>query len=183
MTTPVRKIRFRGIGEYRDEAEPLLEQAGDAAGVFRGCPRSLLIKCPDGCGDTLVINLDPRSGKAWSLDARQGSLTLDPSVWREDGCRSHFILWRDHILWCGRFEDGNREPLYDPALEETVRCALDHRRYRSPQDIALELGEIRWEVLRTLRRLVRNRQAEEGTGVFHEKFRLPDGPRPRLPVR
>ena len=172
MNVPARKARFRGNGEYRDEAEILLEEAGDVAGVFRGRPRSVIMKCPDGCGDTLVINLDPRSGKAWWLDIRGGALSLYPSVWRENGCRSHFILWRDHILWCGRFEDDNEEPAYDTALEEVVLAALDGRRYRSAGDIALELGEIGWEVSRALGRLVLADLADEGSKDLRGHFRL-----------
>ncbi len=80
--------------------------------------------CPDGCGDTLVINLDDRAGKAWLLDERRGKLSLYPSVWREDGCRSHFILWSDYLIWIGRFEARNDEPAYDAALEQRALALL-----------------------------------------------------------
>ncbi len=172
MTGPARKIRWRGIGEYRDEAEPLLEQPGDVAGVVRGRPRSLLFACPDGCGDTLVINLDPRAGKAWWLDMRRNQVSLYPSVWREDGCRSHFILWRDHLIWCGRFEEDNEEPDYDAALEHSVLAALDTIEWRYGDDIAHSLDEIGWDVLRALRNIVRSKRAEEGRGLHRGKFRL-----------
>jgi hypothetical protein len=68
------------------------------------------MRCPDGCGETLVVNLDPRAGKAWKLDMRTGKATLYPSVWRDGGCGSHFIVWRGDVLWCDRFEEGNVEP-------------------------------------------------------------------------
>lgn len=175
MTMPARTLRWRGTGEYRDQAEPLLERAGDVAGVVRGRPRSLLIKCPDGCGETLVINLDERAGKAWAIDIRQGTLSLFPSVWREDGCRSHFILWRDRIIWCGPFELGNEEPAYDAALEAVVLASLDERRLRGGVEIAIDLGEIPWDVLRALRRLVLAGMVEEGRGDLRNHFRRASG--------
>ena len=172
MTEPARKTRWRGIGEYRDEAELLLEQVGDAAGVVRGRLRALLLKCPDGCGETLGINLDERAGKAWMIDVRRGALTLYPSVWRAAGCKSDFIPWRDHIIWCDRFEKGNEEPDYDPALETLALQAVEARRFRNGVEIAEQLGEIPWDVLRTLRRLVRAGLVEEGTGKLRGEFRL-----------
>ncbi len=174
MTGPARKVRWRGAGEYRDQAEPLLEQAGDAASIIRGRMRALLIKCPDGCGETLVINLDGRAGKAWAIDLRHESVTLYPSVWRENGCRSHFILWRDIIVWCDRFEAGNVEPDYDAGLEALALDALTALRFRTGLEIAIQLEEIPWDVLRALRRLARAGLVEEGSGNLRGQFRRAD---------
>lgn len=160
VSLPARTLRLRGEAEYRDEAEGALEQPGDAALVFRGLPRSLLIKCPDGCGETLVVNLDKRAGKAWRLDLRGGVPTLYPSVWRDGGCGSHFIIWRGRILWCDHHTAGNVEPEYDVALEARVLAALDPREFRSAENIAWELDEIPWEVSRAARRLVSRGAAE-----------------------
>lgn len=171
MSAPARRIRFRGTGEYREDAEPLLQIAGDVAGVVRVRPRSILIKCPDGCGDTLVINLDPRAGKAWQLDERRNTMTLYPSVWREDGCGSHFIVWRDHLLWCGRFESGNVEPTYDPALEELVYSETSEALARTAHEIATVLNEVTWDVSRVLRNLVSRDLVEEEKGEPRGRFR------------
>lgn len=171
MTTPARMLRLRGQTEYRDEAEPKLSQAGDAALVFRGQARSLVIRCPDGCGQTLVVNLDNRAGKAWRLDMRGGSPTLYPSVWRDGGCGSHFIVWRGRILWCDRYMEGNLEPDYDVALEAQVMKALRPNDFRHAEDIAWELDEIPWEVSRAARRLVVRGVAEEGRKTEINWFR------------
>jgi hypothetical protein len=73
--------------------------AGDVALVIRsGIQRSLLIGCPDGCGDVVSVNLDARSGSAWRLRTKP-TLSLYPSVWRDSGCLSHFIISVDHIWW------------------------------------------------------------------------------------
>lgn len=171
MTTPARMLRLCGQAEYRDEAEPKLSQAGDAALVFRGQARSLVIRCPDGCGQTLVVNLDNRAGKAWRLDMRGGSPTLYPSVWRDGGCGSHFIVWRGRILWCDRYMEGNLEPDYDVALEALVMKALRPDNFRYAEDIAWELDEIPWDVSRAARRLVVRGVAEEGRKTEINWFR------------
>jgi hypothetical protein len=92
MSPPARKVRMVGDAEYRDQAEATLGQPGDASLILRGRPRAIVMACPDGCGETLVVNLDGRAGKAWRFDMRRGGLTLFPSVWRDGGCGSHFIV-------------------------------------------------------------------------------------------
>lgn len=162
MKLPARFVKVLGEVEYRDEGEALLSSPGDVAIVHRACPRSVLISCPDGCNETLVINLDPRAGKAWRLDMRGGRPTLFPSIWRDGGCGSHFILWRGCILWCGRFEEGNIEPAYDELLEGRVLAILVKDRLKSTEEIADALDEIPWEVMRAGRVLVKRGLAVEG---------------------
>ena len=95
------RIRQRGTTEHRDEANRLLDEPGDTVLVERGVPRSLVMRCPDGCGETLTINLDRRAGKAWRLRAEKNATwSLYPSVWKVDGCRSHFIVRQSRIIWC-----------------------------------------------------------------------------------
>lgn len=171
MRMPAREIRFRAEVERRHEADPLLQQAGDAVLVHRGRARSLLIACPDGCGEALSVNLDPRAGKAWRLYRKGDAISLSPSVWRDGGCKSHFILWRSRIVWCDRFESDNHEPAYDAALEAEVLSTLDATRFRSAQEIAEELNEIPWDVSRAARRLVDRGFAEYGSGVQRDSLR------------
>lgn len=156
MSNPARMVRLVHQVEYRDQAEAKVELPGDASMVVRGRPRSIVMSCPDGYGETLVINIDVRAGKAWRYDMRGGGLTLFPSVWREGGCRSHFIVWRGHILWCDRFEDGNREPLYDASLEATVLDAMDRATPRSVAEMADAIDELVWDVNRVAGRLVQH---------------------------
>jgi hypothetical protein len=82
MTMVARKVNLLGVAEYRDEGEKMLKAAGDAVVVHRGTLRSVLIRCPDACGEILVVNLDPRAGKAWKLDMRTGKATLFHSLAR-----------------------------------------------------------------------------------------------------
>jgi len=171
MSVPARVLKLCGEGEYRDEAEAFLRAPGDAALVHRGVMRSLVVRCPDGCGETLIVNLDPRAGKAWWLDQRGGRVTLYPSVWRDAGCKSHFIVWRGKIIWCDRFEYGNEEPDYDAALEAKVFGLLSPDEWRSGVSMANTLDEIPWDVSRAARRLVRLGNAVEGTGDRRDWFR------------
>ena len=73
MTEPARMVRLVGDAEYRDQAEATLKAPGDASMVFRARPRSIVMACPDGCGETLVINLDSRADKAWRFDITHAS--------------------------------------------------------------------------------------------------------------
>lgn len=155
MNPPARKVRLVGEAEYRDQAEAALGDAGDASLVLRERPRSVVMACPDGCGETLVVNLDGRAGKAWRFDMRGGGLTLFPSVWRDGGCGSHFIVWRGHILWCDRFERDNLEPDYDEGIEELVLGAMNVAEPRNVVQLADAIDELVWDVNRAANRLVR----------------------------
>lgn len=154
MTEPARMVRMVGDAEYRHQAESALHAPGDTSMVFRARPRSIVMACPDGCGETLVINLDSRADKAWRFDMRGEGLTLFPSVWREGGCESHFIVWRGHILWCDRFEEGNSEPTYNPEIEDTVLGAMDEVQPRNAAELADSIDELVWDVNRAAGRLV-----------------------------
>lgn len=171
MIEPARFLRFCGEAEYRDSGEVLLSTPGDAVLIRRGVPRSLLIACPDGCGETLLINLDPRTTKAWRLDTRGGGVTLYPSVWRDGGCGSHFVVWRGRIIWCDRFELGNVEPPYDSSLEARLLEVLKSDHLRSSDELAAELDEITWEVSRAARKLVKRGIVDQGVGNQRDWFR------------
>ncbi|WP_174292358.1 DUF6527 family protein [Sphingomonas bacterium] len=174
MTMPARKVHLLGNASYRDEAEAMLAAPGDAALVERGVLRSLVLRCPDGCGETLVVNFDPRAGKAWRLYQRRGAVSVYPSVWLDGGCESHFIIWKDRILWCDVFEEGNEEPDYDPAIEPLVLDALPADRFVDPATIAQELDLIVWDAGKALRRLVARGDAREGVGSLKGTFgRIP----------
>jgi hypothetical protein len=57
--------------------------------------------CPCGCGDVIELNLLKRARPCWGVQEHSdGTITLAPSVWRQKGCRSHFILRRGRIDWC-----------------------------------------------------------------------------------
>lgn len=160
-------IRFVGTAEGQAPSRALLQQLGDASIDHRGVPRTLVMKCPDGCGQMLSVNLDPRSGKAWRLYTKDNKLTLFPSVWRDDGCEAHFIIWKGHIIWC----DGDSAVDWnDLALIERVSQALAAVAPRSIDyaSIAQQLDEIPWEVLWACQALFKARRVQRrGPSEFY----------------
>lgn len=95
-----RKLSLRDAVEYRHEANQLLTRPGDAVLVKRGVARAIALACPDGCGEQLTINLDHRAGPAWRHYVDDAALSIYPSIRRDTGCKSHFIVWRSKIYWC-----------------------------------------------------------------------------------
>lgn len=169
------RLRFRGTVATRAEASAKLVSPGDAVLVERGRPRLLLLSCPCGCGEHFPINLDSRAGAAWTLYRQRGrGLSLFPSVWRETGCLSHFVIWSNRIfLWGRRDEDFD-----SPALVEKTPRLVDAVRRHLPKDglllsffeLAGLLDAVPWDVLAACRRLVRSGLAREGEGKQRGSF-------------
>ncbi|RYD83859.1 MAG: hypothetical protein EOP84_07090 [Verrucomicrobiaceae bacterium] len=158
MTSRAKKIRFLGEAQGQGASRTLLKDLGDVALDFREVPRALVMQCPDGCGQILSVNLDKRSGKAWRLYGHGDKLTLYPSVWREEGCEAHFIVWKGQILWC----DGHTDIVWnDPELVGRVNqlLAAVSPQTRNYVDIAQHLDAIPWEVLWACQSLVTARKA------------------------
>jgi hypothetical protein len=164
----VENVRVTGVFASNDEGKASLVASGDAALVFRGIPRMLLVRCPCGCGDTLVLNLDRRTGPAWRLYQRGSVLTVHPSYWKDTGCGSHFILWNNRVLWCDWIGYEN-DCARSNDIEARVLAALTLR-YISYEEMADLLGEIPWDVLQSCHALVRKGDAvahpDRRTGQF-----------------
>lgn len=154
----VDRITLKGTFSTRDEAAALLPHPGDAAFVHRGVPRMLLLNCPCGCGDILVINLDRRAGSAWRFYQRDERFTLYPSYWRDTKCKSHFILWNNQIFWCDWDEDAAFW-IGTSQIEQQVVAKLPST-WVSYDEIAGQLGELPWDVLQACHALVKQRRAE-----------------------
>ncbi len=166
------KIRFRGKVENRDAATPLLSKGGDVALVERGRPRMLVMRCPCGCGDDILINLDRRSGPAWRFYLSARGLTLFPSYWRDGACGSHFIVWDNHIYWCIGWEATESDTWsVPPSVEETVLAALPRNQFIKYDELADRLGMIPWDVLQSCRQLVRRGLAAANTRSRSGEFR------------
>lgn len=154
------------------EAAAQLRHSGDCVVVERGgLRRQLVLQCPDGCGEVLSINLDPRSGPAWRLYHRRGHWSLFPSIDKPSGCLSHFILWSGRVLWCdGEGED--HEPELDPRLGERVMQILQGSNPVGFVELADRLDEVPWDVLSACRHLARGRVIEEQPGEPRGIFAL-----------
>jgi len=172
MSPRARRIRFVGKVENRDAAALLLAKSGDVVLVERGKPRLLVVRCPCGCGDDLLINLDDRAGSAWRCYLNRRGLTIYPSYWRDTGCGSHFIVWDNHIYWCSGWESDESDDWYVTRLtEDAVQAALPADCFVQYEKLAEQLDLIPWEVLQACRQLVRKRLAVAGHGSRKGEFR------------
>lgn len=98
---PVRPLQTVYVEELPDLLDP-------KAVYILGQGRHLwfvALLCPCGCNEVLQVSLLPDAKPKWSLieHADDGSITLQPSVWRKIGCRSHFFLRRGRVLWCSEY--------------------------------------------------------------------------------
>ena len=175
------KLRLRGVVASRGEASSLLQVSGDAVLVDRGRPRLLVLLCPCGCGEQFPINLDPRAGRAWKLygepeEARAGrwgqrrSISLFPSVWRETGCGSHYIIWDGRIVLFGRDDEYEGSLELTPDTLEDVFARLPVEGLVPFIELAEFLGAVPWDVMTACRRLVKAGRAREGKGEQRGHF-------------
>ncbi|MBK8322351.1 MAG: hypothetical protein IPL06_06320 [Betaproteobacteria bacterium] len=150
-----------------------LSKPGDAVLITRGQPRWLILRCPCGCGEDIPINLDQRAGKAWRYyEGGPRGATVFPSVWRDSGCESHFIIWGGRILLFDAY--GDDETLQYPSLGDLVHRVLASwpaGALISYVDVADKMGEIPWDVLEACRVLTRHGALTEGTGRQRTMFR------------
>jgi hypothetical protein len=171
-----RSISLKAEIGSRAGAAEFLKAPGDAVLIQRGTPRWLLLRCPCGCGEEIPVNLDARAGKAWRL--YRGSttgLTLFPSVWRDTGCQSHFVVWRDRILMFGvgrTYGASPRDSLDLVTLSRRVLNAWPRGRSTPYVEVADNLREIPWDVQEACRRLVKAGMLVESSGE-RGSFRRP----------
>lgn len=133
-----------------------------------------MLRCPCGCGEDIPINLDQRAGKAWRYyEGGTRGATVFPSVWRDSGCQSHFIIWGGRILLFDAYGDDDTL-LYTSLgdLVEQVRTSWPAGALTSYVDVADKMSEIPWDVLEACRQLTRQGVLVEGTGRHRTMFRL-----------
>lgn len=179
-----RSIASKGVTQKYSDAIARLRDPGDCVVVVRGVPRTLVMVCPDGCGENITINLDHRAGKAWRKYERDNKLTIYPSVWRDTGCRAHFIVWNDHILW-SREQDSAGKTI-DEMLITEVFNKLSADVYTSFESIADALQAIPWDILWSCNELVRRKYAAEGSrGAYRNIWNsgIEDNPRGRIDIK
>ena len=63
-------------------------------------PELLGFKCPCGCGSDILLNLLRDASPSWSHSINENQqIEVYPSVWRKNGCRSHFFVTNGEIKW------------------------------------------------------------------------------------
>lgn len=59
------------------------------------------IVCPCGCKQILHMNMLPDERPCWAVHKHHdGSYSIQPSIWRQVGCKSHFWFRSNRIHWC-----------------------------------------------------------------------------------
>ena len=67
----------------------------------RDYPFQAVLDCPCGCDSAIWLDLVAGDGEHWNVTATpEGVVSLHPSVWRTDGCESHFVLKGGRVRWC-----------------------------------------------------------------------------------
>ena len=65
-------------------------------------PWAAVFLCPCGCEQLIWLNLLSGHQPQWSIKVDRRSVpTVTPSVNRQVGCRSHFLLRAGRVIWCG----------------------------------------------------------------------------------
>ena len=68
--------------------------------VDQGDEWSVGFLCPCGCGEAIELLLPAFIEPHWSLTVDEiGRPTLAPSVWRNEGCKSHFFVRDGRVIW------------------------------------------------------------------------------------
>lgn len=74
-----------------------------------GRPKWVLFQCPCGCGDVVTLSLQQTHRPHWIVrKSRNRRANLQPSVWRNVGCMSHFWIHDGRVYWC---HDSGTPPL------------------------------------------------------------------------
>ena len=89
--------RAMRVDEFPESLRPqTVYLAGDPGHLWGAA-----LACPCGCGDTIELNLLPQVRPCWAAEVHPDrSITLMPSVWRRNGCKSHFFVRRGKVDWC-----------------------------------------------------------------------------------
>jgi len=58
--------------------------------------------CPCGCREVIYLNTRPDSHPYWRITEHKRTISIEPSIWRQKGCRSHFFLRKGRIHWADK---------------------------------------------------------------------------------
>jgi hypothetical protein len=75
-------------------------------------PWLVAFNCPCGCNSIIQLNLLQNAKPKWRLlENSKGRITISPSVWRTEGCKSHFFVRKSKIDWVGSRRKVKRKKL------------------------------------------------------------------------
>jgi hypothetical protein len=111
--------------------------------------------------------------KAWRFYRKRKQVSVFPSVWRDTGCGSHFIIWNHNIVWCDDVR-GDRDVVVEDEAELQARILpLCTGEWQHFTQLAERLAEVPWDVNRACLDLVhRDSVLVEGTDKLRGFFKL-----------
>ena len=60
----------------------------------------LAFKCPCGCQNLIQLNLLKDAEPVWRFKVdKKKKINIYPSVWRRNGCKSHFFIRKSKVQW------------------------------------------------------------------------------------
>ncbi len=63
-------------------------------------PELLVLKCPCGCNQDIMLNLLKDTKPKWDFDfTSNAEINIYPSIWRNIGCKSHFFIKNGKVDW------------------------------------------------------------------------------------
>lgn len=97
---------FRGI-DVVDEPEVLSESTVYVVGLRYNKWLAVFL-CPCGCHSVIKLNMLKDCRPCWSVRIhKKSNVTIKPSVWRIEGCRSHFTVRKGEIAWVNDLDNWN----------------------------------------------------------------------------
>jgi hypothetical protein len=68
-------------------------------------PWLITFKCPCGCNKIIHLNLLKEADPCWSYRiTSKKKIHISPSVWRTNGCKSHFFIRGSKIDWVANYK-------------------------------------------------------------------------------
>jgi hypothetical protein len=64
-----------------------------------GNPLWAILDCPCRTGHRLSVNLRPSEKPYWTVREEGHLVTINPSLWYKDKCRSHFWITQNQVRW------------------------------------------------------------------------------------
>ena len=59
----------------------------------------LQMECPCGCKEQIKLSLIKFDKPNWQVKFNDNRISISPSIWRTKGCRSHFFVKDNKIIW------------------------------------------------------------------------------------
>jgi len=93
--------RFR-VSHVSEPKDPKTIQSNTVyVASSQGHAKWVQILCPCGCGEVILLNLSKKRRPNWAVRKTfWGKPTISPSIWRKDGCGSHFFIREGRVAWC-----------------------------------------------------------------------------------